>query len=298
MRSPSNKPLFLVIIILKKGVVLASGFFALLDDISILMDDVASMSKVAAKKTSAILGDDLAVNASKASNFSSSRELPVLWAITKGSFINKLILIPAIMALNYYFPHVVHYVLLVGALYIAYEGVHGLWGYIFPHNEHGEKKQVSEKEKIKSAIITDFILSIEIVLIALDSVKEASFTTQVVVVSLVAFGATIGVYSLVAFLVRLDDIGFAIAQNEPEDSFKYKFGQFLIKSLPFIIKALSVIGVFAMLLVAGSIFVENFKEIEELIPGVMGELIAAIIIGGFVMLFIDGGKFLIEKINL
>lgn len=277
---------------------MASGFFALLDDISILMDDVASMSKVAAKKTSAILGDDLAVNASKASNFSSSRELPVLWAITKGSFINKLILIPAIMALNYYFPHVVHYVLLVGALYIAYEGVHGLWGYIFPHNEHGEKKQVSEKEKIKSAIITDFILSIEIVLIALDSVKEASFTTQVVVVSLVAFGATIGVYSLVAFLVRLDDIGFAIAQNEPEDSFKYKFGQFLIKSLPFIIKALSVIGVFAMLLVAGSIFVENFKEIEELIPGVMGELIAAIIIGGFVMLFIDGGKFLIEKINL
>jgi len=276
---------------------LASGFFALLDDIALLMDDVASMSKVAAKKTSAILGDDLAVNAAKASDFSSSRELPVLWAITKGSLINKIILIPAIMALNYYFPHIVHYLLLLGALYIAYEGVHGLWGYIFPHNEGKEKKEISEKEKIKSAIITDFVLSIEIVLIALHSVQESPFVTQVVVVSLIAFGATIGVYSLVALFVRLDDIGLAIAQNEPEDSFKYKFGRFLVRSLPFLIKTLSVIGVFAMLLVAGSIFVESFKEFEAIIPGMMGELIAAIIIGGFVMLIVDGGKFVLEKIS-
>jgi len=277
---------------------LASGFFALLDDISVLMDDIASMSKVAAKKTSAILGDDLAVNASKASNFSSSRELPVLWEITKGSFINKIILIPLIMALDYYFPSIVHYLLLIGALYIAYEGVHGLWGYIFPHNEGKEKREeVSEKEKIKSAIITDFVLSIEIILIALSSVEDSPFLTQVIVVTLIAFGATIGVYSLVALLVRLDDIGFAIASNEPEDSFKYKLGKFLINALPFLIKTLSVVGVFAMLLVAGSIFAHSFKELEHIIPGLMGELILAILIGGFVMLIIDGGKFILSKIK-
>ncbi len=276
---------------------MASGFFALLDDISVLMDDVASMSKVAAKKTSAILGDDLAVNAAKASDFSSSRELPVLWAITKGSFVNKLILIPSIMALNFYFPALVHYLLLLGALYIAYEGVHGLWGYIFPHNEGGEKKEIPEKEKIKSAIITDFVLSIEIVLIALHSVKESSFTTQVTVVSLIAFGATIGVYSLVALLVRLDDIGFAIASNEPKESFKYKLGRFLVSILPLLIKTLSIVGVFAMLLVAGSIFLENFKAFEEIVSGIMGELILAILIGGFVMLFVDGGKFMLKKIK-
>ncbi len=277
---------------------MASGFFALLDDISILMDDVAVASKVAAKKTTAILGDDLAVNASKASNFSASRELPVIWAITKGSFINKLILIPLIMFLNYYFPSIVHYLLLIGATYIAYEGVHGVWGYIFPHDEeNGIKKEISEKEKIKSAIITDFVLSIEIILIALSSVEKELFFTQVIVVSLIAIGATIGVYSLVAFLVRLDDIGLAISQNEKKDSFNYKFGIFLIKALPFIIKALSVIGVIAMLLVAGSIFTHNFKEFEKIIPGFMGDIIFSLIVGGLIMLIIDGGKYLFKKIK-
>jgi len=280
---------------------LASGFFALLDDIATLMDDVSTLSKVATKNTAGILGDDLAVNAAKASTFKPSRELPVLWAITKGSFLNKIIIIPIMLALSYFFPQAITPILLIGGTYLAYEGAHGIWGYIFPHtDEEGNKKQISEKEKIKSAIITDFILSIEIVLIALASVKDSNIYVQVAVVSFVAFLATIGVYGIVAFLVRLDDMGYAIARGEDESSFKYKFGMMLVKSLPIIIRILSIIGVFAMLLVAGGIFMHNIPTLHEImhsIPTLVAELIAALLIGGLAMLIFDGTKFIIKKIK-
>ena len=156
---------------------MASGIFAILDDIAVLLDDVAVMSKVAAKKTAGILGDDLAVNAEKASGFASSREIPILWAITKGSFINKLIILPIAFLLSAFIPIAVTIILLLGGLYLAYEGAEKIYEFIFPHAHSKEEKvdvEMSEaeilayeNERVKSAIITDFILSLEIVIIAL-----------------------------------------------------------------------------------------------------------------------------------
>jgi len=201
---------------------MASGFFALLDDISLLMDSSANLTKVAAKNTAGVLGDDLAVNAAKASQFQASRELPVLWAITKGSIVNKIIIVPIMIALSYYFPQAIIPILMLGGLFLSYEGAHGIWGYIFPHEEKEQQEPTSEKDKIKSAIITDFILSIEIVLIALSTVADAPLQTKILVVSVVSILATIGVYSIVAFLVRLDDMGLALARDAKPKTFKYK----------------------------------------------------------------------------
>jgi len=276
---------------------MASGFFALLDDISMLMDSTSAAAKTAAKNTVGVLGDDLAVNASKASQFQASRELPVLWAITKGSLLNKVIIVPIILALSFYFPQAIVPILLFGGVFLAYEGAHAVWGYIFPHEEHSTQKNLSEKEKIKSAIITDFVLSIEIVLIALASLQEVSLSSKIVAVSLIAIGATIGVYGL-----RLDDIGLALAKNQPQKSFKYKLGMRLVNSLPLIIKTLSIVGVFAMLLVAGGIFMHNIHTLHEIahtfkIPSFMAEIIFALTVGGFAMLIIDGTKFLIGALK-
>ena len=161
---------------------MASGFFALLDDIATLMDDVAAMSKVAAKKTAGILGDDLAVNAEKSSGFVSSREIPVLWAITKGSFLNKLIILPVAFLLSAFLPIAITVILILGGLYLAYEGAEKIFEFIVPHKHDNREIKIEnlseeeilnkEKEKIKSAIVTDFILSIEIIIIALGTVIE------------------------------------------------------------------------------------------------------------------------------
>ena len=279
---------------------MASGFFALLDDISVLMDNSSVMLKSAAKNTAGVLGDDLAVSAAKASSFQASRELPVLWAITKGSFVNKLIIIPIMIALSYYFPSVIVYILLLGGAYLAYEGTHGIWGYIFPENEGKEQEPMGEKEKVKSAIVTDFVLSLEIVLIALSTVQDSPLTQKIAIVTIVSFLATIGVYGLVALLVRLDDIGLAISQNATQGSFKYKFGRVLISSLPIIVRVLSVVGIFAMLMVAGGIFMHNIHILHEVmhsIPSIMSEIITALIVGGIAMILIDGTKFIIGKLK-
>lgn len=166
---------------------MASGFFALLDDIASLMDDVGAMTKIAGKKTAGILGDDLAVNAEKASGFVSSREIPVLWAITKGSILNKLIILPIAFLLSAFVPVAVTVILLLGGLYLAYEGAEKIYEYFVPHKDLKEAKVKTyltkneilllEKEKIKSAIITDFILSAEIVIIALGTVVQEPIWT-------------------------------------------------------------------------------------------------------------------------
>lgn len=276
---------------------MASGFFALLDDISVLMDSTSTAAKTAAKNTAGVLGDDLAVNAAKASDFPASRELPVLWAIIKGSFLNKVIIIPIIMALSFYLPQTITPILIIGAVYLSYEAAHTVWGYIFPHQENGEKKELSEKEKIKSAIVTDFILSIEIVLIALASVENEPLNVKVLVVVLISFLATIGVYGLVALLVRLDDMGYSIAMHSSKGSFLYKLGFLMVKSLPLIVRVLSIVGTFAMLLVAGGIFmhkVEIIHDIARPIPGFMAEIISSLLIGGIAFMFIEGLKFLFK----
>ncbi|MFT4203441.1 MAG: DUF808 family protein [Chitinophagaceae bacterium] len=253
---------------------MASGFFAILDDIASLMDDVAVTSKVAANKTAAILGDDLAVNAKKATGFVSSRELPVLWGITKGSLVNKAILVPIALLLNAFFPIAIKYILMLGALYLAYEGVEKIIEYFLHRKEKEEEttedKQGStptdEKAKIKSAITTDFILSIEIVIIALGTVLDQSLTIQILTVSVVSVLATVGVYGIVALIVRMDDAGYAIIGKTHDKGVLSKLGHLLVNALPFIIKILGVVGTLALLLVAGGIFAHKIDFLHHLWP--------------------------------
>lgn len=252
---------------------MASGFFAVLDDIAALMDDVAITSKMAMRKTAGILGDDLAVNAEKATGFSASRELPVLWAITKGSFLNKLIIVPIVLFLNSFLPVLIIYILVGGGIYLAYEGVEKIFEFIFHRHQKSAVTEIStensvdsEKKKIRSAIITDFILSIEIVIIGLSTVLMENFTIQLLTVSVVAILATIGVYGVVAMIVRMDDIGFWLIRKAAKKGKKSKAGPFLIHALPRVIKGLSVIGTFALILVAGGIFVHQIDFLRDLIP--------------------------------
>ena len=273
---------------------MASGFFAVFDDIAILMDDMATMSQVATKKTAGILGDDLAVAAEQASGFLASRELPVIWAIFKGSVINKLIILPLAFLLSAFAPFLIAPILILGGIYLAYEGMEKIYEYLY-HKDKKKKKidlQVSktkeeilkhEKTKIKSAIRTDFILSIEIIIIALSAVAGQELLLQIGVVTFIAFLATVGVYGLVALLVRMDDFGYKlVAMSKDAKSFLHKFGELLIRSLPKVIRALAVIGTIAMLLVAGGIFVHNIHAIHDLISGIpslLGELLIGAIVG-------------------
>jgi len=283
---------------------MASGFFALLDDIAALMDDVSVMTKVAGKKTAGLLGDDLAVNAEKASGFMSSRELPVLWAITKGSLLNKVIILPIAFLLSAFVPVAITIILIIGGLYLAYEGAEKIYEYLFPHAHASEKPVLEEltkeealareKEKIKSAILTDFILSVEIVIIALGAVTQEVISTQIIVVSIIALIATVGVYGVVALIVRMDEFGAKlINMNEREDSFSDKIGKFLVRALPWVIKGLSLIGTIALMLVSGGIFVHNIHFIHDLVhnlPSILGEFLVGLVVGFLVLPLVSGGK--------
>ena len=290
---------------------MASGFFALLDDIATLMDDVAVMGKVAGKKTAGILGDDLAVNAEKASGFMSSRELPVLWAITKGSFLNKLIILPLAFLLSAFLPSAITVILVVGGLYLAYEGAEKLYEFFFPHPHDDKVPHPSklsegeilafEKEKIKSAILTDFILSVEIVIIALGSVAQEPLVNQIIIVTLIALVATVGVYGIVAFIVRMDEFGAKLINlNEKEDSISDIVGKFLISALPKVIKSLSVIGTIALLLVSGGIFLHNISFLHGLfenIPLLLVELLTGLLVGIGVLFIVKLFLGILKKIG-
>ncbi len=292
---------------------MASGFFAILDDIGALMDDIAVTSKIATKKTAGILGDDLAVNAEKATGFLSSREIPVLWAITKGSFINKLIILPVIFLLNYFFPEAIKVILVLGGIYLAYEGMEKIVEFLFHRDKKGhevvqestlpEEDENSEKAKISSAIKTDFILSLEIVIIALGTVieKQHPLLTQILSVSFVAIIATIGVYGLVALIVRMDDAGYFLQKKSHNKGFLNGLGQVLIKALPIIIKVLGVVGTIALLLVSGGIFLHNIDYIHHLIPesvpSVVSEFGLGVVFGLAAVLVMTIGKKLISLVK-
>ncbi len=285
---------------------MGSGFFALLDDIAALMDDVAVMGKIAGKKTAGILGDDLAVNAEKASGFVSSRELPVLWAITKGSLLNKLIILPIAFILSAYAPIVIIVILLLGGVYLAYEGAEKIYEFIVPHksaspiketkNNSKEDILLQEKKKIKSAIITDFILSVEIVIVALGTVLEKPLTTQIIVVSIIALLATIGVYGIVALIVRMDDVGYRLMSINPNTkSFINNIGRLLIKALPKVIKSLSVIGTIALILVSGGIFMHNLEFVHHYLaefPSLIAEFSIGIVVGIIALFAVKAAVFL------
>jgi len=276
---------------------MAAGFFAVFDDIAALLDDAAMMSKVAAKKTAGVLGDDLAVGAQKASGFASSRELPVLWAITKGSFRNKLIILPIAFVLSAFASWSIVPILMLGGLYLAFEGAEKIFEYFVPHRaeaevleQHSEAEILAmEKEKVKSAVLTDFILSIEIIIIALGSVVDQSLPIQIIVVTFIAFLATIGVYGFVALLVRMDDVGFKLIEMaDDQENLLKKLGTVLVMALPKVIKFLTIVGTLAMLLVAGGIYVHNIHQLHDALhfmPSLLAEVMVGLVLGVIVLFF-------------
>ncbi len=272
---------------------MATGFFAVFDDIAVLLDDAAAMSKIATKKTAGILGDDLAVNAEKASGFVASRELPVLWAISKGSLINKAIILPFAFLLSAFLPWIIVPILMLGGIYLAFEGAEKIYEYFFPHphkkiaalTETFTKEEIlaHESKKIKSAILTDFILSVEIIIIALGTVMEQSLPIQIIAVSVVALVATVGVYGIVALIIRMDDIGFKLIEVAGDSrAVMKKAGELLVAALPKVIRSLTIIGTIAMLLVAGGIFVHNVHQIHDALhfmPNILAELLTGLVVG-------------------
>jgi len=289
---------------------MASGFFAILDDIAALMDDVALATKMATRKTAGILGDDLAVNAEKATGFLAERELPILWAITKGSLINKLIIVPIALLLNAFAPVAITYILILGGCYLAYEGVEKIIEF-FIKPKHGtpvaatrEEPQIPAAEqegaKVKSAITTDFILSVEIVIIALGAVSTQQSMIQIITVSAVALIATVGVYGIVALIVRMDDLGYSLIRRTNNSGPLAKVGNSLVMGLPVIIRVLGVVGTLALLLVAGGIFSHNIQFLHDVYPGlpdIIKEFVLGIIAGLLVAIVVSFFKRIVKTFN-
>ncbi|OQQ09275.1 hypothetical protein BK411_06145 [Vibrio splendidus] len=256
-----------------------ASLLTLLDDIATVLDDVALMSKVAAKKTAGVLGDDLALNAQQVSGVSAEREIPVVWAVAKGSFKNKLILVPAALLISAFIPWLIMPLLLIGGLFLCFEGAEKILEKLFPHAHQedekgedtstGESIEEYEKRKVAGAIRTDFILSAEIIVIALGTVTGTSIVTQVLVVSLIAVVMTIGVYGLVAGIVKLDDLGFYLQRTSNGSGIKTQLGNGLVAFAPKLMKTLAVVGTAAMFLVGGGIVVHNVPAIHHLIEPII-----------------------------
>jgi predicted DNA repair protein MutK len=263
-----------------------SGFFALLDDLALIMDDVAAMTKVAGKKTAGILGDDLAVNAEKAIGFPASRELPVLLAITKGSFLNKLIILPLAFLLSAFAGWLIQPILIAGGVYLAYEGVEKVLHMIRPHHEdgHSASERPDEKARIRSAVLVDFILSVEIIILALSQVVESELIVQVLVVSIISLVATVGVYGLVALIVRMDNAGYALAERDTK--WVQNLGMGMVRALPILIRIISHVGTLALLLVAGGIFhhIDVVHHVFHGWPGLVVDGLLGLIVGGLAVL--------------
>ena len=256
-----------------------ASLLTLLDDIATVLDDVALMSKVAAKKTAGVLGDDLALNAQQVSGVSAEREIPVVWAVAKGSFKNKLILVPAALLISAFIPWLIMPLLLIGGLFLCFEGAEKILEKLLPHaHQHDEKGEDTstgesieeyEKRKVAGAIRTDFILSAEIIVIALGTVTGTSILTQILVVSLIAVVMTIGVYGLVAGIVKLDDLGFYLQRTSNGSAIKTQLGNGLVAFAPKLMKMLAVVGTAAMFLVGGGIVVHNVPAIHHLIEPIV-----------------------------
>lgn len=246
-----------------------TNLLALIDDIATLLDDIALMSKVAAKKTGAVLGDDLALNAQQVTGVSADRELPVVWAVAKGSLVNKLILVPLALLISAFAPWLITPLLMVGGLYLCYEGFEKILHSLKHKKEHSNQLNLPEgtdlvayeKNKVKGAIRTDFILSAEIVVIALGTVQNAAFMSQVLVVSLIAITMTIGVYALVAGIVKLDDLGLYLSKKYPDGALN-AMGMGLVTFAPKLMKTLSIVGTIAMFLVGGGIIAHALPHWE------------------------------------
>ena len=288
---------------------MASSLLILLDDIATVLDDVAVMSKVAAKKTAGVLGDDLALNAQQVSGVRSEREIPVVWSVAKGSFINKLILVPLALVISLVAPWLINPLLMLGGLFLCYEGVEKVLHSLQHKKAHNEQEAAAElthietdlaafeKDKIKGAIRTDFILSAEIVVISLGTVATATFLGKVLVLSIIAVVMTVGVYGFVAMIVKIDDLGLYLTQQA--SNFKQSLGRGLLAFAPKLMKTLTIVGTIAMFLVGGGIInhavpllhhltAESVDHIEHIpsIGNIIGPLTPTLI--NFVLGFVAG----------
>ncbi len=289
-----------------------SSLLLLLDDIAAVLDDVSVMTKVAAKKTAGVLGDDLALNAQQVSGVRAEREIPVVWAVAKGSFVNKLILVPAALLISAFIPWAVTPLLMIGGAYLCFEGFEKL-AHKFLHSadekqaDHAALSEAAanpavdlvayEKDKIKGAVRTDFILSAEIIAITLGAVAGAPLTQQIIVLSGIAVVMTIGVYGLVAGIVKLDDLGLWLTRTAK--GFGQAVGRGILHAAPYLMKTLSVVGTAAMFLVGGGILVHGIEPLHHAIQGFSegngGGLTSALlsgvvgIVAGAVVLALVGG---------
>ena len=249
---------------------MAGGFFALLDDVASILDDVAAMTKVATKKTAGVLGDDLALNANQLTGIRASRELPIIWAVSKGSLLNKAIIVPIAFLLSAFLPAVVPLILMIGGAYLCYEGVEKILHRLLHHHEEATPTQTDdaqtpeqqEQDKIRSAIRTDFILSIEIIVIALASFVGKPLLTQILGLIAVALILTAAVYGVVALIVKMDDLGLYWAARQ--NRLLQMAGRALLWFAPKLLKALSVAGTAAMFIVGGHLWVENIASLHHL----------------------------------
>ena len=270
---------------------MASSLFALLDDIATVLDDVALLTKVAAKKSAGVLGDDLALNAQQVAGVKAERELPVVWAVAKGSMLNKAILVPAALAIGAFAPWAVTPLLMLGGAFLCYEGFEKL-AHKFLHSKaedeahHAQRLNALadpavdlvavEKDKIKGAVRTDFILSAEIIAITLGTVQDSAFITQVSVLSGIAILMTVGVYGLVAGIVKLDDAGLYLSQKTGA---LRSLGLGILATAPWLMKTLSVVGTAAMFLVGGGILTHGIPALDhaiESLSAAAGSVLGAI----------------------
>ena len=303
-----------------------ANLLALVDDIATILDDVAVLSKVAAKKTAGVLGDDLALNAQQVSGVKAERELPVVWAVAKGSMWNKVILVPSALLISALYPPLITVLMVIGGLYLCFEGFEKV-AHKYLHSkealaqEHKHKIEALadpsvdlvalEKDKIKGAIRTDFILSAEIIVIILGSVQSEPFATQVAVLSGLAVAFTVGVYGLVAGIVKLDDAGLYLLRKSVSGSFdgiQRFLGRLLLRTAPLLMKSLAFIGTAAMFLVGGGIIVHSIPVIHHFIEDIAASLttmtgswfnvagpiilegITGIIAGGLVLAIVSAGQ--------
>lgn len=289
------------------------SLLALLDDITTMLDDVSVMSQVAAKKTAGVLGDDLALNAQQVTGIAAKRELPVVWAVARGSFVNKLILVPAALLISAFIPWLIVPLLMLGGAFLCYEGFEKVW-----HSLHAKKHESAdqkavppphgdplllEKEKVKGAVRTDFILSAEIIVISLGVVAEAALTQRILVLSVIAVLMTIGVYGLVAFIVKMDDIGLWLMQRQGQGllpQLQRKLGWGMVSVVPYLMRLLSILGTAAMFLVGGGIIAHGIPALHALselaLPwSLLVNAAVGIVTGALCVVLVNSVKFFIGK---
>jgi predicted DNA repair protein MutK len=294
---------------------MASSLLALIDDIATLLDDVSVLSKVAAQKTAGVLGDDLALNAQQLTGLSAERELSVVWAVCKGSLVNKVILVPAALAISGVAPSLVTPLLMMGGAYLCFEGVEKLAHKFLPHGDEGHAHEAEllralkdtavnlvalEKDKIKGAIRTDFILSAEIIAITLGMVQSSPLLTQFLVLAGIAGLMTFGVYGLVAGIVKIDDIGLYLIRHPSEVSqgvLLQALGRGLLRVTPWIMKTLSIVGTVAMFMVGGGILVHGVPFLYQLTNSLPMPFVWNALIGVVVGVIVLGVVLLVRKLR-